>query len=133
MNQIFVDIGAWFARCVTSDRDHTAAREWFETNTYPLVTTDYIIDKLLTVLKIRNEFQRALELGGPLLNADLCDLEWVTEADLRSAWQAFSAYRDKQWSFTDCVSRAVIERLGITTAMAFDDHFRKFGTITVVP
>jgi predicted nucleic acid-binding protein len=87
----------------------------------------------LTVLRLRNELQRALELGGPLLNGDLCDLEWVTEADVRSAWQVFSAYRDKQWSFTDCVSRAVMERLGITTAFAFDEHFRQFGTIAVVP
>ena len=84
MNRIFVDTGAWFARFVPSDRDHAAASEWFEQNTHPLVTTDYIIDELLTVLRIRNEFQRALELGGPLLNGDLCDLEWVTDADVRS-------------------------------------------------
>ena len=43
------------------------------------------------------------------------------------------ADRDKEWSFTDCVSRAVIERLGITTAVAFDEHFRQFGTVIVVP
>lgn len=133
MNRIFVDTGGWFARFVPTDRDHPAAREWFEQNTRPLLTTDYIIDELLTVLRMRNEFQRALEVGGPLLNGDLCDLEWVTEADVRSAWQVFSEYRDKQWSFTDCVSRAVIERLGITTAFAFDEHFRQFGTVAVVP
>jgi len=26
-----------------------------------------------------------------------------------------------------------MERLGTTTAVAFDDHFRQFGTVTVVP
>jgi len=49
------------------------------------------------------------------------------------AWQVFATYRDKGWSFTDCVSRVVIERLGIATAFAFDVHFRQFGTLTVVP
>src|SRR5208283_4183731 len=63
MTPIFVDIGAWFARFVPSDRDHPAAREWFEQNTHPLVTTDYVIDELLTVLKVRGEYQRALEVG----------------------------------------------------------------------
>ena len=48
MKQIFVDTGAWFARFVPSDRDHIAAREWFEQNSDPLVTTDYVIDELLT-------------------------------------------------------------------------------------
>lgn len=33
----------------------------------------------------------------------------------------------------DPASRVVIERLGIQWAFAFDDHFRQFGTLTVVP
>jgi uncharacterized protein len=133
MTLIFVDTGAWFARFVPSDRDHSAAREWFEQNTYPLITTDYVIDEVLTVLKVRGEYQRALEVGPSLFNGDVCDLEWVTQADVRNAWQIFSTYRDKGWSFTDCVSRVVMERLLITTAVAFDEHFHQFGTVTVVP
>jgi len=133
MNSIFVDTGAWFARFVTSDPDHDAAREWFDQNTYPLITTDYIIDELLTVLKVRGEFQRALEVGPSLFNREVCDLEWVRQGDVANAWQVFSTYRDKGWSFTDCVSRVVMERLGITVAVAFDEHFRQFGTVAVMP
>jgi len=133
MTPIFVDTGAWFARFVLSDRDHPAAREWFEQNTHPLITTDYVIDELLTVLKVRGEYQRALEVGTSLFNGDVCDLEWVTQADVKDAWQVFSTYRDKGWSFTDCVSRVVMERLRFTTAVAFVEHFHQFGTVTVVP
>ncbi len=133
MTPIFVDTGAWFARFVPSDRDHPAAREWSEQNTHPLITTDYVIDELLTVLKVRGEYQRALEVGPSLFNGDVCDLEWVTQADVKNAWQVFSTCRDKGWSFTDCISRVVMERLRITTAVAFDEHFNQFGTVTVVP
>jgi uncharacterized protein len=133
MTPIFVDTGAWFARFVPSDCDHTAAREWFEQNTHPILTTDYIVDELLTVLKVRGENQRALEVGPSLFNGDVCDLQWVTHADVRDAWQVFTTYRDKKWSFTDCVSRVVMERLCITTAVAFDEDFRQFGTVIVVP
>ena len=130
---IFVDTGAWFASFVASDPDHAAAGAWLDANTHALVTTDYVIDELLTLLKIRGEFERALEIGPPLLRGAVCRLEWVTPADVAQAWQVFATYRDKGWSFTDCVSRAVIERLGIATAFAFDVHFRQFGTVTVVP
>lgn len=133
MTPIFVDTGAWFARFVPSDRDHPAARDWFERNTYPLITSDYIIDELLTVLKARKEYQRALEVGPSLFNGNVCDLVWITQADVNNAWRVFSTYRDKEWSFTDCVSHVMMERLGITTAVAFDEHFREFGTVTVVP
>ncbi|MDT7605420.1 MAG: uncharacterized protein QOF61_3417 [Acidobacteriota bacterium] len=49
------------------------------------------------------------------------------------AWEIFRDYADKDWSFTDCASKALIERLGIKTAFAFDRHFRQFGSVTVVP
>jgi predicted nucleic acid-binding protein len=42
-------------------------------------------------------------------------------------------YTDKGWSFTDCTSFVVMQRLGIRRAFSFDDHFRQFGTVTVVP
>jgi predicted nucleic acid-binding protein len=131
MTPIFVDTGAWFAWLVPTDPDHPAARDWFERNTHRLVTTDYVVDELLTVLKMQSI--SALEIGPALFNGDVCDLEWVNQADVKNAWQVFSTYRDKRWSFTDCVSRAVMERLGITTAAAFDEHFRQFGMVTVVP
>ena len=133
MTVIFVDTGAWFARFVPSDPDHPAARAWFEQNTRALVTTDYVIDELLTLLKVRGEYLRALEVGPQLLGEQVCDVEWVSPADVHAAWRVFSAFRDKGWSFTDCVSRVVIERLGVDTAVAFDDHFRQFGAVTVVP
>jgi hypothetical protein len=85
------------------------------------------------VLKVRGEYQRALEVGPSLFNGDVCNLEWITRADVTDAWRVFSTYQDKGWSFTDCVSRVVMERLGITTAVAFDEHFHQFGTVTVVP
>jgi len=45
----------------------------------------------------------------------------------------FRRFRDKGWSFTDCTSRVVIDRLSIPTAFALDQHFRQFGNVTVVP
>lgn len=63
---IFVDTGAWFAACVPNDPDHVAADAWLEANREPLVTTDYVVDELLTLLKMRGEYQRALWLGASL-------------------------------------------------------------------
>ena len=133
MSGIFVDTGAWFARFVPTDPDHPVAKVWLDHNTSQLITTDYIVDELLTLLKVRGEYQRALEVGPNLFGGTVCDLEWVTPADVDQAWRVFSSYHDKEWSFTDCVSRVVMQRLGITTAFAFDRHFREFGIVTVVP
>ncbi len=130
---IFVDTGAWFAAFVPNDPDHRAADTWLSQNTEPLVTTDYVVDELLTLLKRRGEFERSLRIGEEIRREQIARLEWVAPADWEAAWSVFRRFRDKQWSFTDCTSRVVIERLSIPTAFAFDDHFRQFGNVTVVP
>jgi predicted nucleic acid-binding protein len=85
LTSIFVDTGAWFARFVPCDVDHAVARQWFENNTLPLVTTEYVVDELLTVLKMRGEYQRALEVGPSKFNGEICHLEWVTQAGVKDA------------------------------------------------
>lgn len=130
---IFVDTGVWYARYVRSDADHARARAWFAKVSDRLATTDYVIDKLLTLLRSRGHGDVALRIGDNLLAGAICSRVYVEQKDLWRAWTMFSSYRDKEWSFTDCVSRAVIERLGIATAASFDDHFRQFGNVVVVP
>src|SRR5712691_306875 len=130
---IFVDTGAWFAAFVPNDTDHAAADAWLEANTEPLVTTDYVIDELLTLMKIRGEFRRALRVGASMFAEEITQLAWVLPDDIQQAWGIFRRYHDKGWSCTDCVSLVMMERLGIERAFAFDDHFRQFGMVTVVP
>ena len=47
---IFVDTGAWFAADIANDGDHVAAAAWLERNDQPLLTTDYVLDELLTLM-----------------------------------------------------------------------------------
>ena len=72
---IFVDIGAWFAAFVPNDADHAAADAWLEANHEPLITTDYVIDELLTLMKMRGEFQRARRLGASLFAEEIAQVE----------------------------------------------------------
>ena len=130
---IFVDTGAWFAQFVPGDPDHVSANSWVAGNRSALVTTDYVVDELLSLLKVRGEYARASALGGPMLTGKLCRLEWASQTDIAAAWDVFSTFKDKDWSFTDCVSRVVMKRLDVRTAVAFDHHFRQFGTVAIVP
>ena len=34
-----------------------------------------------------------------------------------------SRFADKEWSFTDSFRKVIMEKLGITEAFAFDQHF----------
>ncbi len=130
---IFVDTGAWYASIVPSDPDHPAAAAWLAGNNEPLLTTDYVIDETLTLLRMRGERARSLLLGERFFRGELAEVHMLTEEDIARAWETFKSFDDKDWSFTDCTSKVVIEKLGIAQAFAFDRHFRQFGTIQVVP
>jgi predicted nucleic acid-binding protein len=130
---VFVDTGAWFAYFVRRDPDHAAAVDWTQKNRQPLITTDYVLDELLTLLKLRESHRVAVAAGEALLRQNVARVEQITENDFQSAWEVFRQYRDKGWSFTDCTSKVVMERLGIAQAFAFDTDFEEFGTIVRVP
>lgn len=130
---ILVDTGAWFALSVPSDPDHQAAKTFVESNREPMFTTDYIVDELLTLFRFRRQAQRADQWLDHVLGAGGIDLVRITTADFERAIAIYRAYADKLWSFTDCTSFAVMERLNATQAFAFDDHFRQFGSIVVFP
>lgn len=130
---IFADTGGWFALSVPEDVNHTAAATWTARNRQPLITTDYVVDETLTLLKSRRQEAVALSLGRQFFSGSLATVYYLTEEDIQAAWQVFTRYADKEWSFTDCTSRVVMEKMGITEAFAFDHHFRQFGTVTLVP
>jgi len=130
---IFIDTGAFFAYAIPSDKHHQTAAQWFRQNRLPLITSDYVVDETLTLMRSRAPGIRSTELGELLFSGKLADLYYLTEEDIQAAWQVFRTYTDKAWSFTDCTSKVIVGKLGITHAFSFDQHFRQFGTVAVVP
>jgi len=134
---IFVDTGAWFALAVRNDPDHAAAMAWLERNRQPLVTTDYILAETATLVRMRDKTIRchrlAVRIATSILRGESAALEKVRAEDLRQALEVFRTYRDHLFSFVDCTSFVVMERLGIPHAFAFDRHFNEYPGINMVP
>ncbi|MDO9351392.1 MAG: type II toxin-antitoxin system VapC family toxin [Deltaproteobacteria bacterium] len=130
---VFVDTGAWFAYFVRRDPDHTLARKWVSNNDSQLITSDYILDELFTLLKLRESYVVAVAAGKILIEEKICQIIKITPDDFARAWNVFVQFSDKGWSFTDCTSKVIMERLNISTAFSFDEHFEQFGSVIRVP
>ena len=130
---VFVDTGAWFASIVPWDANHDQAAKWLAQNTLPLLTTDSVLSETLTLLRIRGERERAIWLGERIWSEELAVLYMVNREDQQAGWDVFRRFADKDWSFVDCISKVVMERLEINTAFSFDHHFRQFGNVQVAP
>lgn len=130
---IFVDTSAWFAAMVPTDRNYPAAARWLANNREPLLTTDYVVGETLTLLRARGEKTRTLTFGQRMFTGRTTTIHYLGEGDVLQAWQVFQKFTDKDWSFTDCTSKIVMEKIGLRQAFAFDQHFRQFSSVTVLP
>ena len=99
---IFVDTGAWYAAVMPSDPNYVAARDWLSANQEQVITTDYVVDETLTLLKARGHSVRAFALGAELFEGRHTTVHFLSEAEVLAAWQVFQRFRDKEWSFTNC-------------------------------
>jgi predicted nucleic acid-binding protein len=98
----------------------------------PLLTSNYILDEILTLLKTRLGPSIAIPFGQKLWDQEASALVRITEEDEEKAWGMFRQYEDKGFSFTDCTSFALMERLAINTVFAFDDHFVQYGKFVIL-
>lgn len=130
---ILVDTSAYFALVDQTDQHHATAVAFVQTNDRPLVTTDLIVVETLNLVQARLGPPHAITLGKRLFNPVTTPILKVTESDVAQAWVLFQRYRDKAFSFTDCTTFALMTRLRITAAFAFDIHFRQYGRLVVVP
>jgi predicted nucleic acid-binding protein len=130
MNTAFVDTGYLLALELSNDQNHRAAQQHWQrlrTSPPPLVTTSYVFDEVVTFFNNRNLHAKAVQVGNSLLYSPSVQFVLVDEALFRAGWAYFQQHQDKRYSLTDCISFIVMQKFGISTALAFDKHFTEAG------
>ncbi|RLG28276.1 VapC toxin family PIN domain ribonuclease [Methanosarcinales archaeon] len=133
MPHIFVDTGAWYALPDISDANHRAAAKFKDSLARPLMTSNYVVDAVITLVRNRLGYKVAIDIGQKLWGKSIANLIRVMLRDEIKAWDVFVQYCDKNLSFTDCTSFALVKRIGITAVFAFDEHFKQHGSFIGLP
>lgn len=129
---IFVDTWGWYALGNARDPAHAAVRDLYQDlqsqGQRPL-TTDYVLDELITLLFRRVPALQAEKFLEGLLESIVVGfvrLERITPQRFRQAWDLRLKYRDHpRLSFTDCTSFVVMRDLAVDEALTDDSHFLK--------
>ena len=134
MNPLFVDTSAFVALTDRSDRNHRLAKTFLKSlarERRPLLTSTYVADETITLVRMRLGHPVALELGEAILGSEWCRLVDIDEDVRGSAWDVFARYDDQMFSFTDCTSFALMTQLELQEAFTFDR--RDFTAAGFVP
>lgn len=136
MRMLLTDTSFIVALVDADDVHHTHAVEFLnelrEVGDVSLLLTDHIFDETMTVVKRRMGSRVAVSTGQRLRKSRLFQRLRISEEDDDAAWEIFSRYVDKEWSYTDCSCLAVMRRMGISEALSFDHHFDQMG-VTRLP
>lgn len=65
-----------------------------------------------------------------MVASQVLEIVWIDDAIANRSWQIFTKFNvDKEWSFTDCTSYAVMKQLNIAEAFTLDHHFAQMGFV----
>lgn len=135
---LFVDTNALFAYFYRGSSQHDEARVAIEAigdgelPYNPLVTNQYVLDEVVTLLLSRADCRAAHEALETILNEPTFRVLDVSPGLVEHAIEQFRRYDDQAISLTDHVIAVQADERGIDHLFTYDGDFRTFG-ITVVP
>ena len=127
MTFALVDTSLWYATADDRDPNHDEAVLLLATPGRSHITTNWIFAETITLVRGRLGHNAAVALGARLLHRPGLRIVRVQPEDEGTAWRIFQQYADKDFSVTDCTTFAVMRRLRIAHALAFDRHFQQMG------
>jgi len=130
MKHLFVDTAGWMAMADEGDPFHlesSTARDRFLEEGGILVTSDYVIDETLTLIRRRIQIDAAEKWWNQLSRSSRLRLEWIDPLRAEKAKSWFFKWKDKTFSFTDCTSFVIMQELHIRQVLTTDHHFAVAG------
>jgi predicted nucleic acid-binding protein len=127
---IFVDTSFWLGLRFRRDQRHAAAHDVFRRHAAArLVTSTPVCGETWTLLRRRADHRAAVEFLDAIegsLRVEVVPVPPDLEAE---AWQWLRRHDERPYSFVDATSFALMRRLKIRDALAFDGDFAAAGFV----
>ena len=119
----FVDSSFWIGLQILDDQHHQAAALLWASERQPLVTTNHVVSETWTFLNRRQGHRAALDFLDGVARSPGLKILRVDEDTELDAWTWLRRHDERVYSFVDATSFAVMRRLRILEALAFDGDF----------
>jgi predicted nucleic acid-binding protein len=129
----FVDTSFWIALQARRDRHHATARALAETGLGPLVTTNHVVGEAWTFTRRMRGHAGAVEAMRVIREVPSLTVLHVEPELEDDAWRWLHRRSEREYSFVDATSFAVMRRHRIREAYAFDGDFSAAGFVELRP
>jgi len=123
---IFIDTTIWVAAIDSSDELHEdgkkTLRALVERKISTALTTDYVLDETMTILKKRgNQPKKIVEAITAIIESPMVEVIFIDEKLFDESLRTFAKY--EKLSFTDAVTLTVMHKFGIKEIFTHDTDF----------
>lgn len=125
----FADTSFWVALHLRRDQHHDVARRLWEARQGAILTSNHVIGETWTFLRRRAGHEAARALIEALQRSPSVALRHVDDRVEVEAWAWLYRHDERAYSFVDATSFALMRRLRITEALAFDGDFSAAGFV----
>jgi uncharacterized protein len=131
---IFVDTSFWAALTARADAWHNSAAELFEKHwTDRLVTSNHVRGETWTLLRRRRGHESAVTFLDRIDRTSRLTIEFVSEEVEAQALRWLRRHDEREYSYVDGTSFALMRSLRIKEALAFDGDFAAAGFVELRP
>jgi uncharacterized protein len=131
---LFVDTSFLAAYALRRDARHSEAEALAGIHLgQPLLTTSFILSELWTLLRQRLDHREVVAFLDHVRALGTLRLERVSEAIEAESWHWLRAHDERPYSFVDATSFALMRKLRVTEALAFDGDFAAAGFVELRP
>ena len=131
---IFIDSSFWIAEFMPRDGRHgNAIAASRRVAAERLVTSTLVVGETWTYLRRRAGHVRAMRWLDGALGRIIVRVERIDDELEGEAWQWLRAHDERPYSFVDATSFALMRKLRIREALAFDGDFEAAGFVELRP
>ncbi|MGH2466742.1 MAG: type II toxin-antitoxin system VapC family toxin [Candidatus Limnocylindrales bacterium] len=130
---IFVDTSFWIGLQYAADDRATDAAALWANKRGPLITSNHVIGETWTFLRRRTGFDAAIRFVTLARGSSRVAVIHIDETTEEAAWAWLRRHDERVYSFVDATSFALMRRLRIREALAFDGDFTAGGFVELRP
>jgi predicted nucleic acid-binding protein len=126
--RVFIDTSAFYALLDRDDENHRRAKDAWTIllkNGNTLITSNYVLVETFALIQHRMGIEAVRGFQNDIL--PLVNVEFVDAGLHRSGVSALLSASRRNLSLVDCISFEMMRTLEVSTAFAFDPHFKEQG------
>ncbi len=129
----FVDTSFWVALFFSGDANHVAARQLWVDHVGPLLTSNHVLGEVWTFTRRRRGHSDAVRAVDAVTASRRLTVVRAEETEENEAWEWLRRRDEREYSFVDATSFAMMRRRRINEALAFDADFAAAGFVQTRP